>query len=366
MKKILVSLGILFSVSAMAQSNQQLIIGTYTSGKSEGIYVYDFNMQTGKFSPLSKVFTPEPSYLVVTPDHKFVYSVNELGADKGSGTITGFSYSNGTLTKLNTQPTGGDHPCYTSIDKTGKWLVAGNYSGGNFSVYPLNADGSIGTVLYTIQHKGSSIDKSRQEKPHVHCTVFSPDNKYLLVADLGTDQIVSYKFNEKDGSLGKINYTNITPGAGPRHIAFSPNGKYAYLVEEMFGNVDVFKYKKGKFTHQQKISMVPTTDIGKIGAADIHISADGRFLYTSNRGESDKITIFSIESNGKLKVAGYQSVMGIGPRNFVIDPSGNFLLVANQKTDEVVIFKRDKYTGLLTDTNERIKIPSPVCLKWIN
>ncbi len=371
MKKLFIPfLAVCFPTLLFSQSDtsgtQKLIIGTYTSGKSEGVYVYNFDLNTGKAGFVSSVFSADPSYVAVSADSKFVYAVNEEGAAKGSGKVTAFSYSNGRLTTINTVASGGDDPCYITTDHTGKWLVTGNYSGGNFSVFPLNADGSVGNAATTINHAGSSLNKERQTKPHVHCTMFSPDNKYLLVADLGTDKIVSYSFNSKNGSVKNKREVSVQAGAGPRHLAFSPDGKHVYLTEEMFGNVDVYQYKKGKLKWQQTISMVPPKFMGRIGAADIHISGDGKFLYTSNRGESDMLTIFSIAGDGKLKVSGYQEAMGINPRNFVIDPSGKFLLVANQSSDEVVIFRRDKNTGLLTDTNERIKLPNPVCLKWIN
>lgn len=346
--------------------NLKLLVGTYTSGKSEGIYVYNFSSKAGKSSKISSTNSANPSYLAISANNKFVYAVNELGGEKGNGTVTAFTLNAGKLTELNKQTTGGDHPCYVAIDNTSKWVVAGNYNGGNFAIFPLLADGKVGAFSSLTDHSGSSINKERQEKAHVHCTIFSPDNRYLLVADLGTDEVTIYPFNQLTGVVSKPYVTKVEPGSGPRHLVFHPNGKYVYLTEEMFGNVAAYKFKKGKLKKLQTISMVQPKFIGQLGAADIHISSDGRFLYSSNRGESDRITIFSINRKGSLKVQGYQSVLGFTPRNFTIDPTGNYLLVANQNSDAVVVFKRDKVTGLLTDTNERIRIPNPVCLKWLN
>lgn len=336
-----------------------LLIGTYTNTGSRGIYVYRINRESARPTFISVTQSSNPSFVTVGKNRN-VYAVNE---DK-AGMVSAFNFLNGKLMPVNEVASGGADPCYVTQDKTGKWVVAGNYTGGNFSVFPLLENGALGAALTTIAHAGNSVNKERQEKAHVHCTMFSPDNKYLLVADLGTDEIVRYKFNDKTGAIGKEIHIKVQAGAGPRHLAFHPGGKYVYLTEELFGNVAVYRYKKGKLKLQQTISMVPPKFIGTIGAADLHLSADGRFLYSSNRGTSDKITIFSVNSNGTLKVTGYQSVLGFNPRNFTIDPSGNFLLVANQGSDEVVIFKRDKYTGLLTDTGQRIKLPKPVCLTW--
>lgn len=342
----------------------KLLVGTYTNAKSEGVYVYNFNSKTGHSDKVSSVFTPDPSYLAVSNAHKFVYAVNERGGERGAGMVTSFTYKNGQLTKLNEQTTKGDDPCYLSFDGSGKWLVAGNYTGGNFALFPVMEDGSVGVATSVTNHSGKSVNVERQEKAHVHCTIFSPDNKYLLVADLGTDEVFVYSFNEKTGALGKPVITKVSPGAGPRHLVFHPNGKYLYLVEELIGSVQAYKYKNGKLKPQQTISIVQHKSSGKIGAADIHISADGRFLYTSNRGDANELSVFSVNNDGNLKIVGHQSVLGLTPRNFTIDPTGNFLLVANQNSDEVIVFKRNKKTGELTDSKERIKIPNPVCLKW--
>lgn len=355
-----------FTQSPKATAEHYLLVGTYTRGKSEGIYVYKFNSQTGKAALVSSAPASNPSYLAVSPNRRYVYAVNE---DRDSGAVTAFSFAAGKLKKLDTKPSGGDHPCYVSVDKTGKWVFVGNYNGSNFSVFPVAANGSLQASATTITHKGSSINKERQEKSHVHCTALSPDNRYLFVSDLGMDKIMTYSFNAASGKLVSAPhpFTAVTPGAGPRHITFAPSGKYAYLVEELSGTVIAFAYNNGRLTQLQSISSVPADFKGFAGSADIHVSPDGKFLYATNRGESNTIAVFSINpGSGMLTVQHIYPVLGKAPRNFNFDPSGNFLLVANQDSDEIVVFKRDKQTGLLTDTGNRIKAGNPVCIKWIN
>lgn len=361
--------------SCQKENDFYLLAGTYTSGKSEGIYVYKFNSVTGESKLLSTINASNPSFLTVSPDEKFVYAVYE-NADSTRFTVTGFiaSFSfdkkTGKLSFINKQESGGKHPCYITIDNSGKWVFAGNYSSGSVAVLPVNTDGSLGIANQTIQHEGSSVLQGRQEEPHVHATVLSKDNKFLYVPDLGIDKLLIYEFNKKSGRLteAKNPFVVTKPGAGPRHFEFHPNGKFAYLMEEMAGSVSVYQTaKKGNLILIQNISALPRDFSGAIGSADIHVSPDGKFLYSSNRGESNTIGIFKINpKNGLLTWISAQSTLGKTPRNFNFDPSGNFLLVANQNSDEIVVFKRNKETGLLTDSGKRINIPNPVCIKWIS
>lgn len=347
--------------------NYYLVIGTYTRGNSEGLYVYKMNTATGEVNYVSKATAANPSFLDISPDEKFVYAVNEDANDKGSVSVFSFDKSNGALTYIDKQTSGGDHPCYIAVNKTGKWVAAANYSGGSFSTLPIMANGTLGTPT-TIQHTGSSVNKERQEKPHVHSTVFSPDDKHIFVPDLGIDKVMIYAFNAGSGKPepAPVPFAATTPGSGPRHFTFHPNGKLAYLIEEMGGAVSAYKYNDGKLTLIQNISTYPADFTGKKWSADIHVSPDGKFLYATNRQPANSIAIFSIDKkSGKLKALGYESTKGEVPRNFTIDPSGNFLLVANQESDSIVIFKRNKKTGLLTDTGNRIKVGKPVCLKWV-
>ena len=311
-----------------------------------------------------------PSYLAVSPNEKFVFAVNETGGEETPGMVTAYSFDKktGTLTKINQQPSGGDHPCYVAVDKTGKWISLANYSGGSLEVLPVETNGSLGTP-FLIQHEGKSVTK-RQDRPHVHSTVFSPDNKFIFVPDLGMDKIMTYSFNAATGKTVAADpaFTAVDPGNGPRHFTFHPSGKYAYLIQELSGTVNAYAYNgTSKLSFLQSISSHPKDFNGTIGSADIHVSPDGKFLYASNRGTANSIAIFSIDqATGKLTIVGFQSTIGKTPRNFNFDPSGNFLLVANQDTDDIIIFKVDKKTGTLSDTGKKIEVGKPVCVKWIS
>jgi 6-phosphogluconolactonase len=351
--------------TAQKANEHYLLIGTYTTGKSEGIYVYRFNSNTGEFAPVSIAKgIKNPSFLAVEPANKNVYAVSE---GEGQGSVTAFSFNNGKLEMLNTRSSGGQAPCYVAIDKTGKWLATGNYGSGSLAILPIEANGALGEPTSVMVHEGKSINPQRQEKAHVHATVFSPDNRYLFVPDLGMDKVMAYAFDDKTGKLSNATpaFAASNPGNGPRHLDFHPSGKFAYLVEEMSGTVSVFNYSKGKLTAVQNITSHPAGYKGAIGSADIHVSPDGKFLYASNRGESNTIAVFSInQSNGQIKPIGHQPTLGKTPRNFNFDPAANFVLVANQNTNNIVIFKRDKKTGKLTPLPKQIEVPNPVCIKW--
>jgi 6-phosphogluconolactonase len=354
-----------------ADKDHYLIVGTYDSPKSEGIYVFKFNSADGTAKEVSHIKTPNPSFVTVSPNEKFVYAVHEIARDGKGGEVAAFAFNKktGVLSFINQQLTGGDHPCYVEIDKTGKWVFAGNYTSGSLSVLPVNTDGSLGAATTTIQHTGSGKNAERQKEPHVHCTKISPDNHWLFVPDLGIDKVMIYAFDAKIGKLtpAKQPFAQSIPGSGPRHFTFHPDNKYAYLVEELSGTVETFQYNNGLLKNIQRISTMPAGDTSFAGSADIHVSPDGKFLYASNRSTSNTIAIFKINpANGKLTAIGHQSTLGKTPRNFNFDPSGNFLLVANQESDDVLIFKRNKQTGLLTDTGKRINVGKPVCLKWIS
>jgi 6-phosphogluconolactonase len=365
MKKLIAAL--LFAVPFILQAQEHyLLAGTYTSGKSEGIYVLKFNSVTGEATKVSTAKSSNPSYLAVSPNQKMVYAVNENKTDN----ISAFSFNKatGALKEINQQPASGDHPCYVSVHKSGKWVVAGNYSSGNLVVFPVNKNGSIGKAVQTVQHEGVGSNTQRQESAHVHATVFSPDGKYLFVPDLGIDKIMIYRFNQQTGRLSAHDqpFEKSKPGAGPRHMEFHPNSRFAYLMEELSGSIKVMKYDgNGHLSQLQLINGHDTTYTGKYGSADIHVSGDGNFLYCSNRENSNTIGIFKVnQQTGLLTLVGHQSTMGNTPRNFNFDPTGNYLLVANQNSDAIVVFKVNKETGLLSDTGSRINIPNPVCIKW--
>jgi 6-phosphogluconolactonase len=365
MRFLFLSLMMMVMNVLFAQENY-LFVGTYTGKNSEGIYVYKFNTSTGAMDKVSSALTENPSYLALSKDKKFLYSVNENGNNKGGVTSFSFDESTGKLTKINSQLSNGDHPCYISVDNSGKWVVVGNYTGGNLSVYPVKEDGSIGEAAQVIQHSGGSINKERQEKPHVHSVVFTPDGKYLAVVDLGTDKIYMYHF---DSSAQKpINENAVenpaAPGAGPRHIIFHKTLPYAYTIEELSGKVSVYSVGgDGTLKNIQSITAHPIGYTGDIGSAAIKISHDGKSLYASNRGGSNTIACFTIDQQtGKIKTQKIVSSGGKAPRDFTIDPTDQFILSANGGSDNITVMKRNQQTGVPEVPGKQVTIPQPVCL----
>jgi len=362
----------IFSISN-AQDKFDLLIGTYTSGTStsEGIYVYTFDSKTGKLEYKNEVKgIDNPSYLTISPDHKNVYAISESGGER-AGTVYAYGYnsSTGKLTFKNKESAGGQGPCYVSVDKTGNYVFTANYGSGSLAAVPILIDGSLGSSVQEIYNKGNVMN-GKEGPSRMHSAVISPDNNYLFAPNLGIDKIGVYRFDSKASSNpltpADPEFINLPSGSGPRHFIFHPNGKYAYVIQELDGGITGFDYQNGKLSPKQTVSILPAGFEGKFGAADIHISPDGRFLYGSNRIDINEIVIYSIDQNtGKLTFVARQSSLGKTPRNFVIDPTGNFLLAANQDTDNIIVFKRDQTTGLLTPTDISLKIGRPVCLKFV-
>lgn len=370
MRLLLFSLFFLFFINAGSQK-YFLFIGSYTGSGSKGIYVYKFDAATGNIEFISNTEgVVNPSYLTISYNGKFIYSCTETRTEN-AGSISSFSFDrkNGKLQFLNKQSTGGDNPVYVSTHKSGKWVVCGNYTGGSVSAFRINKDGSLLPASQVINHSGKSVDRERQDKPHVHSTVFSPDYNHLYVPDLGLDKVMIYKFSKQLSQPLKLAiqpFVLTTPGSGPRHFAFHPNGKFAYLAEEMGGSVAVYAFNNGRLDSIQRIPTHPTATKGPFSAADIHVSPGGQFLYVTNRGKENNIAIFSIDlKKGKLTSIGYDSTLGEVPRNFIIEPSGKYLLVANQLSGNIVIFKRNKQTGLLQATGKQIKVPEVSCLQML-
>ncbi len=367
MKKTYATLLFIFVVTTVfAQNNKlNLLIGTYTNScESKGIYVYDFDVNTAEFN--FKNVSPSvvnPSYLTVTDDDKFIYSVNESGADSKVSSFQ-FDSKSGVIKLMNQQDAKGADPCYIINDD--KNVIVANYSGGNLAVFGKNNDGSITPAKQVIQHFGKGINKQRQEKPHVHMVYFSPDKKFVLANDLGNDKVYTYQYNLNSNNepLKISDSIAVKLGSGPRHLTFSNDGKWVYLLQELDGSLTVFNYSNGKLKKIDQTSILAKDFKGTFSSADIHISPDGNFLYASNRGEANTISIFKIKKNGKLESLGQVSTLGKGPRNFVIDPTGNFLLVAHQYSNDIVIFKINKTTGALEDSGKRINLCSPVCLTF--
>ncbi|MBS7566628.1 lactonase family protein [Mucilaginibacter sp. Bleaf8] len=374
MKKTLILMAMLpFLAKAQPKppKSLDLLIGTYTSGESKGIYVYRFYTESGRLAYLNEADgVDNPSYLCVSPDRKFVYSVNEASDErKGGASAFSFEAKTGKLTFLNKQSTGAA-PCFISIDKAQKNVFTADYGGGSVSVFLLNADGSLKPASQTLSDRNQPLgpNKERQEKPHVHMASLTPDEKFLLYTDLGTDKLNIQRYKASQTPV----LTPATPasvsvegGDGPRHWDFSADRKHLYLITEMTGKIYAYHYNGGKPKPFQSVSIVPDGYTGQTGAADLHVSPDGRFLYATNRGDANEIVVFAIDQeSGQLTLVERQSTLGSTPRNFVIDPTGSYMLVANQHGNSVIVFKVDKTTGKLKLTNNRITVDSPVCLKF--
>ncbi|CAM4111255.1 lactonase family protein [Flavobacterium weaverense] len=365
MKNSVAFLLFIFTIaSVQAQNNKSnLLIGTYTTKcDSKGIYVYDFDAKTGNFNfKNSTENVINPSFLSISSDNKYIYSVNENG-DKS--TVSAFDYkpSSGKMDLINIESAKGADPCYIINDK--KNVIVANYSSGSISVFGRNNDGSITKAKQIVQHNKELSQTQKPKVPHAHMVSFSPDKKYVLATDLGIDKIYSYEYdpNATDLILKKKDSISVKLGSGPRHLTFSKNGKFVYLLQENDGTVTVFRYLKGTLEKIEENTVVSKDFNGTNGAADIHISPDGKFLYATNRGTANDISIFKILKNGKLEKKSQISTGGNGPRSFAIDPSGKFLLIAHQYTNNVVIFKRNRTTGSLTDTGKKITLCAPVCL----
>jgi 6-phosphogluconolactonase len=365
---ILIGLMCLINVCMMAQKdNYTLYIGTYTAKKSEGIYVYQFNTKTGDFAPLSIAKgISNPSFLAISPDQRFLYS----GGSKKGDSVHAFAIDKQThfLSLLNTQSLESSFgACHLAVDKTGRWLIVGNYASGSLNILPIQSDGRLEKVQQTIQHKGSSLVQPQQDRPHVHSINIAPNGKDVFVADLGTDKIMTYALDVQTGQIteGSPSFVKTAAGSGPRHLAFHPNGKFVYSIQEIDATVTGYIYKNSALQAFQTISTLPTDYTGRKWCADIHISPDGKFLYGSNRAH-ESLVIYRIDKKtGQLTLVGHQSVNGKTPRNFAIDPTGRFVLVANQDSDNITVFKRDKKTGLLTATGKEMLVSQPVCLKFM-
>jgi 6-phosphogluconolactonase len=359
---------------AQAQNKYLLYIGTYTGPHSDGIYAYRFDESTGKLTSLGLAAkTVNPSFLAVDPTLHYLYSVNEVGSYKGEkgGGVSAFAIDEktGKLTFLNEVASKGTDPCHISLDKTGKYVMVANYSSGSATVFPVLKDGRLGDFTAFDQRHGSSVNKERQEGPHAHSIGVTPDNRFVLSADLGLDELLVYRFDAAHGTLAPNDppFAKIHAGAGPRHFAISPNGKFVYVIAEMGSMITAFSYNAAHGTLQklQEISTLPKDFKGENDDAEVVVHPSGKFLYGSNRGH-DSIAVFAIDQQkGTLTPVEDVSTGGREPRNFTIDPTGKYLFAANQKTDNIFIFRIDSKTGRLTPTGEKINVSAPVCVTFV-
>jgi 6-phosphogluconolactonase len=346
-------------------------IGTYTNTASKGIYAYRFDAATGKAESLGlAAATAQPSFLAIAPNRRFLYAANEVedyGGQK-TGAVSAFAVNRATgkLRLLNELPSRGEDPAFLSLDSTGKSVLVANYTGGTLAVFPTLADGKLGKESEYIQHRGAGPNHERQDAAHPHMIVTSPDNRFALVADLGLDEVFAYHFDAAKGTLANPSITKVQLGIGPRHFAMSSDGRFVYLVSELEPKITVFSYRAedAKLTQLQSVSFIPANASQKWGA-EVQLGASGKFLYASNRGEN-LIAVFAIDS-AKGTVTQVQSVAleGKTPRNFALDPTGQWLWEANQESDSIVIYRVDPKTGKLTPSGKKLNISSPTCVLFV-
>jgi 6-phosphogluconolactonase len=363
------------SVDSLKQDSTKIMyIGTYTENqnpaveKSTGIYVYELNLNNGKLTYVSSSpYTINPSYLVADEKNKTLFAVNETSGGKVSAfRLTGDGRQMDFINSVSSQ---GDSPCYVSVDKTGKWVFCANYSSGNIAVFPVKDSGSLGEATMAVQHTGKGISP-RQESAHAHFILQNQSNDLIYSCDLGADTIYIYRLNTLTGKLSVTGHNYGTrAAAGPRHLAFHPTLSMAYVVNELNGTIEVMNVDSvtGALSRIQFISTLEPGEKLAAACADIHLTPSGKFLYASNRGDVNSLAMYQVDQQtGKLTLIGHQSVKGKTPRSFVIDPTGKFLIVANQDSGNVVTFKINEETGMLEDSNIETRIPSPVCLKFLN
>ena len=359
-----------------SQGQYLAYVGAYTTKtNSKGIYVFRFDATVGQAKAVGLAAeSADPSFLAVHPDGQHLYAVNEVSAFGGqkSGAVSAFAIDRktGKLTFLNQVATRGAGPCHVSLDRIGRFVLVANYDGGSVAVFPVQANGSLGKDSDFVQHTGSGPNKERQEAPHAHWIGTSPDNRFALAVDLGLDEILVYRFDSAKGLLSPNNppFAKVNPGAGPRHLAFQRDGKFAYVLTEMENAVTAFAYsqKNGTLSELQTLSALPKDYSGPKEAAELIVHPSGKFLYASNRAGVDSITAFAIDpAKGTLRLVGRYLTRGRTPRHFAIDPTGAFLLAANEQSNNIVVFKIDIVTGGLTPTGQTVEVASPVCITFV-
>lgn len=359
-----------FLYTAVGQTREFLYTGTFSVRGSEGIYVFSFDRSQGKFEKIGTFHSyNDPTFLEFSPDKKILYAVNRQGIDtatnKGSVTSFRIHHATGKLSEITSISSFGNSPCHVSVSRDGNYVFASHYRDGALTILSSGKKGQLIGLSDSVFLRGSSINKQRQESAHAHFTQFIPELNFLVTADLGSDKLWIHSF--RYGKISKPAYAAIetTPGSGPRHFEFYPRKNWIYVAEELSSTVSQYYFHPDKLTisHLQRISTLPDSFSGSNSVADIHFSPDFKFLYVSNRGHNS-LAIYRVDATtGKLNLIGHQPTLGKTPRNFYMDTRGEFVLVANQDTDEIVMFRRDKETGILHETSVRLQVPSPVCLK---
>jgi len=358
----------------MAADPLRFYIGTYTNGESKGIYQSSLDLASGELSsPTLAAVAKNPSFVAVHPSGKYLYAVNEVGNFDGeaAGSVSAFTIAgDGKLTLLNQRSTQGGAPCHLVVDQLGKTVLVANYSGGSVISFPISGDGRLSKVQSFVQHVGASIDPSRQQAPHAHSINLDAQSSFAVVADLGLDKLLVYRFNPDSSSFSAqpTQEASVSPGGGPRHFVFHPNGHWAYVINEMNSTITVFDYEQvsGSLTSKQSVPTLPQNFDKGSSTAEVCVTPDGRFVYGSNRGH-DSLAAFRVNpSDGTLSLIEIESTGGKSPRSFIIDPTGQYILTQNQGSDSILVIKIDMKTGALEPTKHQIKVPKPVCIRFLD
>jgi 6-phosphogluconolactonase len=357
-----------------ASKEYLVYFGTYTGKGSKGIYACRFRPSSGKLTPVKLVAeTANPSFLVADPTGHYLFAANELGdyQKSKSGSVSSFAINrhSGKLTALNTTSSRGADPCHLSVDKTSKHVLVANYTGGSVAVLPVGSDGRLGEASDFVQHLGSSVDPERQKEPHAHDVVLTPDNRFAVVADLGLDKLLVYRFDPEKGALTPNDPPSgsVKPGSGPRHFALHPNGRFAYVINEMGNTITAFDWDgdKGTFNELQTVNTLPKDFKGENSTAEIAVHPSGRYLYGSNRGH-DSIAVYAVDpAKGNLTFVEDVPTLGKEPRNFALDPTGSYLFAANQNSNSVVVFRVNPKNGRLTPAGQQVAVVAPVCVTFV-
>jgi 6-phosphogluconolactonase len=357
-----------------ADGKYRVYVGTYTRGESKGIYSFILDTATGTLTPEGVAGeTENPSFLAIHPSGDYLYSCGELDKFKGqeSGSLTAFKIdaATGKLEKMNDVAAGGTSTCHVNVSRNGRYAVLANYGSGSCAAFAIGADGKLGERMAFHQHSGTSADPGRQRGPHAHSVNFDKQNKHVIVADLGLDQVKVYNFNAVSGAMTPNTpaFTQVKAGSGPRHFSFHPSGRYAYVINEMACSVTAFNWnaKKGTLTEIETVTTLPEPVKRGYSTAEVVAHPNGRFVYGSNRGHNT-IAVFRVDaSTGKLTTVEHKSTQGEVPRNFAIDPTGQFLIAANQNTHTIVLFRINPSSGALEQVGAPVKAPSPVCIRYL-
>jgi 6-phosphogluconolactonase len=360
----------LLATMSLSAAEPLVFVSAFASGEKAGIHAFGFDSDKGTLKPLKRATgVQSPFFIALSPDRRFLYSIDDFGGKDNFVAAFTIEGRGGDLRPLNRQNTRGTASCFVDVDPTGKSVLVANYSGGSVASFPVKEDGSLGEALSFFQHSGSSADPQRQKGPNAHCFVISPDNKHALAADLGIDKIMIYTLDAATSKLTPNEaqpFAKLTPGSGPRHLAFHPNGKLVYVINELANTITVFDWSAadGSLKEKQTIATLPADFTGKSYTADLKITPDGKHLYGTNRGH-DSLASYGIEDDGKLTLLAIQPSGGKGPQNLLVTPDGRWLLCANMPGNNVVVFKIDSASGSITAHGDPITVPMASCIRWM-